>query len=319
MLYERALADLRAHLDRAALVLDAGDPTTIGMDLQELFESLYLMKSHLPTYAWQNLVGPEVREHRIMGFLAQEPFTARALTKPRGYPGDAVMMDFLYHHRAVEAVISEATVVGKDIMSFILQCHMGGAVRARRAAIAKTVRTTLEEKPGAKILSLAAGHMREMELLGAEPQQAGARLLALDQDEESVAEINRCYSGLGIEARASGLKPFLGQHAVEQFGTFDLIYATGLYDYLPDKLGKALTKGMFDCLNPGGRVVIPNFMPDLPDAAYIESVCDWWLIYRDERDMLDLCEGISANQIEFLDVHTDNHNQIATVVVQKAA
>ena len=33
-------------------------------------------------------------------------------------------------------------------------------------------------------------------------------------------------------------------------------------------------------LNPGGKIVIANFMPTLTDAGYFEGVLDWWLIYR---------------------------------------
>lgn len=36
------------------------------------------------------------RQHSLFSLIQRDPFTSRAAIKPRGYAGDAVMMDYLY-------------------------------------------------------------------------------------------------------------------------------------------------------------------------------------------------------------------------------
>src|SRR5438105_2201084 len=44
---------------------------------------------------WRELV-PLLRGHALFYFVQQSPFTRRAYEKPRGYPGDAATLDFIY-------------------------------------------------------------------------------------------------------------------------------------------------------------------------------------------------------------------------------
>ncbi len=48
--------------------------------------------------AWRADVDRHVRPHPILGVSHESPFVHRCFTKPRGYAGDAVMLDFIYRH-----------------------------------------------------------------------------------------------------------------------------------------------------------------------------------------------------------------------------
>ena len=37
-------------------------------------------------------------QHPVRGIIHQDPFTKRAYDKPRGYAGDAIMLDYVYRH-----------------------------------------------------------------------------------------------------------------------------------------------------------------------------------------------------------------------------
>jgi extracellular factor (EF) 3-hydroxypalmitic acid methyl ester biosynthesis protein len=63
-------------------------------------------------------------------------------------------------------------------------------------------------------------------------------------------------------------------------GKFDFIYSAGLYDYLPDNLGQALATALLDRLNPGGRLLLANFLDTTGGRAYMELVMDWKLLWR---------------------------------------
>jgi len=73
-------------------------------------------------------------------------------------------------------------------------------------------------------------------------------------------------------------------------GSFDLVYAVGLYDYLPQPVAAALTAKLFSLVEPGGTLLLPNLTPDSTDVGYMEAFMDWWMIYRDEAEL----EGVAA-------------------------
>src|SRR6185369_11652952 len=68
----------------------------------------------------------------------------------------------------------------------------------------------------------------------------------------------------------------------------DVVYASGLFDYLDQRSGAALLKRMFAAVTAGGSVVIPNLTPHNEEVGYMEAVMDWWMCYRNEADMCEL-------------------------------
>ena len=117
---------------------------------------------------------------------------------------------------------------------------------------------------------------------GSGQSQVG-RYVALDQDELSLQVVQNELSDRGVIPVCSSIKAlFRGELAREKF---DFIYSTGLYDYLDDRVATKLTHRMFEMLNPGGRLVVANFLPDIWGAGYMETFMDWKLIYRTAEEM----------------------------------
>lgn len=86
--------------------------------------------------------------------------------------------------------------------------------------------------------------------------------------------------------------------------SFNLIYSAGLYDYIltfdeKSKGAVALTTHLFNLLKPGGKLIIGNFSPNNPlDVRFgMEYLYDWVLIYRDEKEMYQLADGIPEADI----------------------
>jgi len=44
-------------------------------------------------------------------------------------------------------------------------------------------------------------------------------------------------------------------------------------------------------LRPGGRVVIANLTPANGEIAFMESVMDWWMVYRECADLARLVDS----------------------------
>jgi hypothetical protein len=66
----------------------------------------------------------------------------------------------------------------------------------------------------------------------------------------------------------------------------------------------ALTKKLFDLLKPGGRMLIGNVSPKMPIGVVwsMECLCDWYLIYRTKKEVLDFAKSIPANAIKSIEV-----------------
>jgi len=125
------------------------------------------------------------REHRLHSLFLEDPYTNRAFCKPRGYAGDAVMLDFVYGHRDVRDAIVASSDIGRSILAYT-----GGgspparAVRWRRARAAQEIEA-LASKPGtARVLAFACGHLREVELLHLEIRRR-IQITAADMDEKA--------------------------------------------------------------------------------------------------------------------------------------
>src|SRR4051812_41046514 len=235
-------------------------------------------RRELPEDAWRQFVA-QLRQHPLVGILHADPFTQRAFAKPRGYAGDAVMMDYIYGYGVQECEALSPTT--RKVFDYCTTTSAPLAVRFRRQLLAETIDAAANACPGrpADVLALAAGHLREADLSCA--VRAGrARITAIDQDEESLGVIRRDYGALQISTvNASVRRIIAGRVHLEPC---DLAYSAGLYDYLPAAAATRLTALMFDALRPGGRLLVANFLPNIFDLGYMEGVMDWQLIYRDD-------------------------------------
>src|SRR5947209_2837399 len=90
-----AIDRLRALLNRTSQQLDMFDLS--GMN--DFVHELDRIRRDVPASLWLQLIGNVVGRHRILGQLHQEPLTRRAFEKPRGYAGDAPLLDLAYRDR----------------------------------------------------------------------------------------------------------------------------------------------------------------------------------------------------------------------------
>ncbi|MEI6158641.1 MAG: class I SAM-dependent methyltransferase [Roseococcus sp.] len=257
-----------------------------------------------------------VQAHPISAMVRQDPFTDWSYRRPRGYPGDATLIDFIYGHHTLQGALDAATSVGRDVHLFTHGSEACVAVRERRRLLAHAVEAVLERVADAEVMAVACGHLREMELVrGA---QNARRIVALDQDADSLREVRRCHGALGnvecVQARVARLfvRP-------TQFGRFDLIYAAGLYDYLDSDAALRLTTALFSALKPGGRLLFGNFARGIRDEGYMDAFMDWRLVLRDEADIEAMLAGVPATELVAGRVFRGNNRAIIYAMLEKAA
>lgn len=262
----------------------------LGPRLSELHDSAHISGA-------MNEARAHVRGHPVFGLCHDDPYTKRAFLKPRGYAGDAVMLDYVY-----SGLLPEDTPhIGQGIFQCTTRGPMGLSVLYRRSLLSAYINDVVARNPEARILSVASGHCRELEGTLALDGNFRGEVVAFDQDPESCAEVASAYPK-GVKAIIGSVKKLVGGQV--EMGQFDFIYSAGLYDYLPPEPAGMLTNALKGMLKPKGRLLIGNFRRGSYGRGYLDWVMDWRLLYRDEGDLLSLLGDTSNFKVKsFSDPH----------------
>jgi hypothetical protein len=298
-----ALDDIRAGIENGH----------IAAALDELFDDLSVRLEDDPD-TWPQYAR-SCLNHRICDLLHQDPFTFRAFSKPRGYAGDAVMMDYIYGLGEAGHAAREATPLGRAIFRYMDTRPSARAVRFRRHLLA-TLIDRVPSRGGNTVFALAAGHLREIEISRAVQTRQIQDFVAVDQDETSLAVVANDYSHLGVDTIHGSVRQILCGKLNP--GRFDFVYAAGLFDYLNASAAIALARRMFEMTRPGGMMLIPNFLTGARDRGYMESFMDWRLIYRDHADMQALGESLPATDVADCRIFDDPDDTITFLLVTKS-
>lgn len=237
------------------------------------------------------------RGHPVFELCHLDPYTERAYRKPRGYAGDAVMLDYVYSGRPP----SGTHPAGQGIFCCTTRGPMGLSVLYRRSLLSAYVNDIAARNPAARILSVASGHCRELEGTLVTSKTFQGELVAFDQDPASCDKVRRVYTK-GVKVVEGNVKHLAGGQIA--LGDFDLIYSAGLYDYLPDVFAQRLTQTLKGMLRPGGRLVIGNFASGSHGRGYLDLLMDWHLAYRNTAELLQvLGDTTSFRARTFSDPH----------------
>jgi len=299
---------LAALLDTAREGLLEGD---VFNAMEALLVGLTAVRRRTPADRWRAHRCSQVRRHAAFELVHQAPFTRRAFSKPRGYPGDAVTLDYIY---GLEPLGSVPRLV-RDLYAWEFQTPSCRSVRARKALLAEQIDLTGDRTPRPRILSLACGHLREAREAMLLLDRGAGGFFAVDQDAKSLSTVAAELRVYGVDAIHGSVRGVLARKVV--FADLDLAYAAGLYDYLAEPLAIQLTARLFAMLRTGGRLLIPNFNPSLRDIGYLEALMDWWLLYRDDAQMTRLIVGIPEREIADVCLLRDRHGNITVLEVTR--
>src|SRR5215468_8033660 len=240
--------------------------------------------------------------HDRFGALVDlSPVAARCFHKPLGYAGDFEMMNMIYRNESLGD-----TLFGRSLSRVLLDSQAGQAVRHRARYLAGKIKAAAARGgPGrpARILSVAAGPAMELQqLLQKNPalMRAGrAEIALLDQDASALSHAREQIETLAARASVevtltclnTSIKTVIAQGLT---GSYDLIYAAGLFDYLTDRTARAVGARLVQALAPGGHAVIGNFGTANPTRPLMELILDWPLHHRSASDLRELFADIGT-------------------------
>ena len=305
------LADLRLWLDQVELNIRAS-PAANRAELElEIVQGLRDSVTPPVSSLFERFeeVSDKIEEdlrpaHRAFGqrqlhpLLLCAPFIYRCYTKPLGYAGDYEMMNMIIRNG-----YEGSSLYAKLVNAYLLDQGPAHAVRNRvdyltNRIIEETARISRAGRT-ANIYNVACGPAREVERFVAEhPLADGAHFRLLDFSEETL----RCASGrvndakrkhhrkTGFEIVKNSVQALLKAQSKgePQEQRYDLIFSSGLYDYLSDQVCKRLNAFLYDQLQPGGVLVVGNFAPSTSIRNFMEHLLEWFLIYRGPQKMMSL-------------------------------
>jgi CRP-like cAMP-binding protein len=239
----------------------------------------------IPSEARQEL--GRVVKREFLPYFIQSRVGDRSYSKPRGYAGDFLTIEFMY-----ENTPAGTGRLGPALDAAILDSPTCRAVRNRRGLLAGEIRRELDEHPErpVRVASFACGPARESyDVYKTLPNPARLVSTLLDIDFQALAFVADWSEQAGVK-RYIHLKQsnlvFLAlgreQLALEPQ---DLIYSIGLIDYFEDEFVVRLLNYIHGLLRPGGRAILGNFHPRNWMRAVMDHLVEWKLIHRSEDDM----------------------------------
>lgn len=236
--------------------------------------------------------------------IRSSPLGHHCYDKPLGYPGDFMLMSYLYdpqpYGETMYDKLIHQVVIREEPMAIGVQRRKDFLLGQICDVVANS--NSKRNKP-VRVLSLACGPAQEvLEFAATYPNNRNpVEITLIDQDQRALTHVNSCLSRLLIPgaSNVSAKYLFLGFMQIvldldvfDELPQQDLIYAAGLYDYIRTASAQQLTEKLFGKLTPGGRLVIGNFKSPNDATWALEYWMDWHLLYRTHDDMVELAELI---------------------------
>lgn len=301
--------------DEAQKVLLARNSTCqqVGQTIRELCGVLHLRRLALEKNEWVEFVD-KARQHPLCKTIHRDAFTYRSFSKPRGYAGDAVLLDMIYGTEHFWPM-PDMDWVGQRIYRWSTVSTSCEAVKCRRQVIAQMIDEVAKSTPQAEVMSLAAGHFREAELSPTIIRKRLGRMIAIDSDEESLQQTEQDYGRFGVQSIHASARDVMSGKL--ELGEFDFVYTSGLCDYLSESMCQRLAANLFSKLKPGGKLLLTNFMTNIETVGYMEVFMDWNLIYRDRMQMMQMTSKIPERMIRYTKCFAEENYNVIFLLVER--
>ncbi len=229
-----------------------------------------------------------IRRHPLLALLHQEDLMRRAYHAPAGSAGDIVRLSGMADPESATRPAEALTELGVRLRERLMASPLAQSMMNRTAILARAIdRTADAVADGAEVLALGCGDLSEARLSAAVGAGRLRRFVALDHDFQATEMVERAYGRARVNAIHTPTYALLNG-ASNAFGRFDLIYSASLLERLETRAAAQALGAMYAMLKPGGRIVVANLAPTLPEAGLIEAVMNWWPIYRDYTALGDL-------------------------------
>jgi SAM-dependent methyltransferase len=238
-------------------------------------------------------------------FVRLGRYNRHVIDKPFGYQGDFLIIDEIYKN-------NPSTVgIERCMDNYFLKADASAATRNRKEDFKKHLASFSLQRAGSnvKILDLASGPCTDIvEFFEQMPtNRKDLEVDCLDHDQHAIDYARKKMISKDFQQQVC----FLQKNAIKLALTkniknyiseqYDLIFSTGLFDYLDEKISTRLIHNLKELLAPQGLLIISNYRDKWSNASrhFMEWGGDWELVYRTEDDFLKvfLTAGFSKKQL----------------------
>ncbi len=240
---------------------------------------------------------------KLRNLFARKDYSEWSIKKPFGYAGDYKIMDDIYKN--------EPQTTGFDRLfdNYYQMTAIYVGVRNRKEDFKRIVSDFVKKskKKSIRIMSLACGPCRDIQELLSHNMLSGKEVVfdCYDNEEhalEYAKNLLKSFSNINF-TRENILRLAAAKHIASKIERrYDIIYSTGLFDYLNNKVATRLIENLRTLLKIDGILVVSNVRDKYsnPSAHYMEWAGEWSLFYRDD-DEFKKCftdAGFSSNELK---------------------
>jgi len=245
--------------------------------------------------------------------------------KPLGYAGDFMIMNYFYDYSC--AYLGESSYE-KSINAYTCGIPIAFSVVERKDFFKEKILETLRSKDSIKILNIASGSARELIELAEEGKIAKPLYFdCLDLETEAFQNIKNALAkvkpentkNLSIRFNNENFMDILkGKPILNLFEKYDMIYSSGLFDYLNDRIARRLIIRLFDFLDNEATLFVTNVKNDPNYQAYYEMLGGWKLMHRTEEEVFSWANVIEEDhQTELIKFDTIKPFMFFVLALQK--
>ncbi|MBI1346941.1 hypothetical protein GC163_11705 [bacterium] len=225
-------------------------------------------------------------------------YMRHALSKPRGYAGDYLMLTAIYETR------TKSLGIGGYLDRYFLQTELGKAVKNRLLMAREFLVDELLQRRQMTVLDIASGPGREYTGPFDLPADTLMQVACVDQDEAALDSIQEAIvPQLPPQIQLTGvkhnaLKMGNARLNIEAFGRRDVIYSVGLFDYIPTRLLVKMLTGIRNSLAEGGVIYLAFKDCRYYNATKYQWLVDWYFYQRTEEECRDLLVDAGYNMLD---------------------
>jgi len=227
-----------------------------------------------------------------------------------GYYGDYITMNYIYDYNGNSRYLGKSSFE-KLMNHYTCNIPFPTSNVLRKEFLKQKISESINKNETVNILTIGCGPARELlELLNDGKIDKKTNFNCLDLEKRALE-----YVEDQIKKSENSKKKFLNirffhnnildlirnKTLIQELTGQDLIYVSGVFDYLKDRLAARVTNELYKLLNNKGNLIICNASAEnCSHRAYYEIIGDWEMMYRTKDDMLAWTKDIeNASKIEF--------------------
>lgn len=237
----------------------------------------------------------------------------RGFEKPRGYPGDYLMIETVYNNRTLTE-----SGIGYYFDKYFLSNPYAVAVRYRKDRLREIIKKEIQQSKAEKIkiFDIACGSCREIkELPHSLFKDKTVIFTCLDWDQEALDFSRDSLKDFSKNSKFNFIREDImnlikDEKLIDSFEKQDLVYSIGLIDYLPDRILKSFMQFFYGITGEKGKLVLTHknkektFSPLSPDWF-----CNWKFVPRSKDEVVNLFYNCGIKDFS-LSIEVDEFNDI---------